>query len=75
MPVTRTDVCTLTPRFLNERATTVPASTSVGARMRGSASSTVTSLPMSTSIEANSAPMTPPPMIATRGGTSVSSST
>ena len=43
--------------------------------MRGSASSIVTSLPMSTSIDANSAPITPPPMIATRGGSSVSSST
>ena len=36
--------------------------------MRGSASSSVTSLPMSTSIDANSHPITPPPMIATRGG-------
>ena len=38
-----------------------------GARMRGSASMIVTSLPMSASIDANSQPITPPPMIATRG--------
>ena len=75
MPVTRTPTWTFTPRFLNDRATTAPASASVMGRMRGSASSSVTSLPTSTSIDANSAPITPPPMIATRGGTSSSSST
>ncbi len=75
MPVTRDDVLTLMPRFLNERATTLPASTSVGARIRGSASMMVTSLPMSASIDANSAPITPPPMMATRAGSSSSSST
>ena len=75
MPVTRDEVLTLMPRFLNERATTLPASTSVGARIRGSASMIVTSLPMSASIDANSAPITPPPMMATRAGSSSSSST
>ena len=75
IPVTRAEVLTLIPRFLNERATTLPASVSVAARMRGSASMMVTSLPMSASIDANSAPITPPPMMATRAGRSSSSST
>ncbi len=75
MPVTRAPTCTLTPRLRNDRATTPPTSLSVGARMRGSASIIVTSLPMSTSIDANSTPITPPPMMATRGGSSVRLST
>ena len=57
IPVTRASVCTFTPRLRNERATTFPASTSVPARIRGNASIIVTSLPMSTSIDANSHPI------------------
>ena len=75
IPVSRAPSWIFTPRFLSERATILPTSASVGARMRGSASITVTSLPMSTRVDANSTPITPPPMMPTRGGTSVSSST
>ena len=58
---------------LLERARDDVAGVLVGAA-RGCAAApraAVTSLPMSTSIDANSTPITPPPMIATRGGTSV----
>ena len=68
-PVTFTPVWTAIPRFRNDRATTADH---VARRIRsaetGSASRTVTWLPRSENMEANSQPMAPPPMMATDAG-------
>ncbi len=59
------------PRFLNERATVFDRSLSQDARICGNASISVTSAPKSLSVDANSVPIAPPPIIATDLGTSV----
>ena len=58
------------PRFLNDRSTTWAASLSTPGRIFGSASSTVTWVPRSDIIEANSQPIAPPPMTTAVAGTS-----
>ena len=74
-PVTLTPVRTSMPRFLNERTTTSATSGSTPGSTVGSASSTVTSVPRSDIIEANSNPMMPPPMTtAFDGSASIDSS-
>ena len=69
-PYTFTPVRTLILRFLNECSTTLVMSLSSPARILGSASSTVTSVPRSAIIEANSQPMAPPPITAAGAGSS-----
>ena len=56
------------PRLRNDRWTTPATSASQPARMRGSASRTVTSTPRSPIMEANSQPMAPPPITAAEPG-------
>ena len=56
------------PRFLKERSITWVTSLSRPGRILGRASRMVTSEPRSESIDANSHPITPPPMIAARLG-------
>ena len=66
--------CRVTPaltsilRFLNDRATVRTTSSSHPLRMVGSASNTVTEVPRSENMEANSHPIAPPPMTATDAG-------
>ena len=67
-PVTFTPVWTAIPRFRKDRATTATTSSSQPLSSVGSASRTVTWLPRSANIEANSQPMAPPPMMATDAG-------
>ncbi len=67
-PSTSRAVRTSIPRPLNERRTTLTTSLSTPGRICGSASSTVTSLPRSLIIDANSHPMAPPPITATLRG-------
>ena len=55
--------------FLNERTTTLATSLSSPGRIFGNASRIVTSDPRSANVEANSQPIAPPPMTATRCGT------
>ena len=61
--------------FLNERTTTLATSLSRPGRIFGSASRIVTSAPRSANVEANSQPIAPPPITATRFGTVSMSST
>ncbi len=74
-PVTRTPVRISTPRPPRDRWTGRTTSGSAPGRIAGSASSRVTWVPRSPSIDANSHPTTPPPMITARSGSSVSSNT
>ena len=74
-PVTFTPVRMSMPRFWKARCTGRTTSVSTPGRMPGSASSTVTWLPRSQNIDANSQPMAPPPMTATREGKACSSNT
>src|SRR5439155_8234654 len=74
-PSTLTPVRTSIPRFLNERATTLTTSASQPGSSFGSASSSVTWVPRSLIIEANSQPMAPPPITATDEGNCSSIST
>ena len=67
---TRDPRLTSMPRLLNERTTARTTSSSHPLRMVGSASNTVTAVPRSANIEANSQPMAPPPMTATARGSS-----
>ena len=67
--------CTITPvrmsifLFLKLRTTTLATSLSSPGRIFGSASRIVTWAPRSANAEANSQPIAPPPMTATRSGT------
>src|ERR1019366_8823842 len=74
-PLTVTPVCTAIPRFRNDRFTTATTSSSQPVNNVGNASSTVTWLPRSLNIEANSQPIAPPPMMATDAGSFSSDST
>src|SRR5579872_3566417 len=74
-PVTETPVCTLMPRLRNDRATTLTTSVSHPVSRVGRASSTVTCVPRSENIDANSQPMAPPPITATEDGSDSRSST
>ena len=56
------------PRLRNDRRTTLATSASQPARMLGRASRTVTLVPRSPIIDANSQPMAPPPMTAAEAG-------
>ena len=56
------------PRLRNDRRTTLATSASQPARMSGRASRTVTLVPRSPIIDANSQPMAPPPMTAAVAG-------
>ena len=68
-PVTVTPVRMSIFFFLNERTTTLATSVSRPGRIFGSASRIVTSAPRSANVEANSQPIAPPPITATRSGT------
>ena len=59
------------PRFVNARTTVCATCWSTPVSICGSASRIVTSAPTSTRNDANSQPIAPPPMTATRAGTSV----
>ena len=74
-PSTVAPVRTSIPRLLNDRATTATTSASQPGRSLGSASSTVTSVPRSLIIDANSQPMAPPPITTARAGSESSDST
>src|SRR6476469_554327 len=73
--LTRTPVCTAMPRFRNERASHATISRSHSGRIVSMASSTVTCTPRSLNMEANSHPITPPPMIAAEAGSASRAST
>ena len=70
---TLTPVTMSMPRFLKMRVTRRTMSPSHSARMPSSASSMVTLEPRSASSEANSHPITPPPITATDAGSSLRS--
>ena len=74
-PFTVTPVWTLIPRLRNDRATTLTTSRSHPVSSDGRASSTVTWLPRSENIEANSQPMAPPPITAIDAGRASSART
>ena len=67
---TRASPCTVRPRRVSERASTFATSRSgpSGRIGSGSASSSVVDTPRSVKTDANSAPITPPPITATRSG-------
>ena len=67
-PCTVRPVWTSMPRLRKDRLTTLATSVSQPVRMLGRASRTVTSVPRSPIIEANSQPMAPPPMTAAEAG-------